>query len=97
MLTEAQPVALERAKREKEEHGEFESECPGYCAARRTRSMSAASKAQAVSTSRLSSIPTPRSRSPSSTISRRPSLRRTCSTIALFRSLTASASRCYAC
>ncbi|MDA9391258.1 integrase, partial [Bradyrhizobium sp. CCBAU 45394] len=31
VLTEAQLVALERAKSEKEAHGEFESECPGYC------------------------------------------------------------------
>jgi hypothetical protein len=27
-------AALEKAKSEKEAHGEFESECPGYCAAR---------------------------------------------------------------
>ena len=32
VLTEAQVVALERAKTEKEAHGEFESEHPGYCA-----------------------------------------------------------------
>lgn len=31
ILTEAQLVALEKAKAEKEAHGEFESECPGYC------------------------------------------------------------------
>ena len=31
VLTEAQLAALERAKQEKEAHGEFESECPGYC------------------------------------------------------------------
>ena len=30
MLTEAQVVALEKAKTEKEAHGEFESEHPGY-------------------------------------------------------------------
>jgi hypothetical protein len=29
-------VALEKAKTEKEIHGEFESECPGYCGARDT-------------------------------------------------------------
>jgi hypothetical protein len=33
VLTEAQVVALERAKVEKEAHGEFESEHPGYCGA----------------------------------------------------------------
>lgn len=31
ILTEAQLAALEKAKSEKEAHGEFESECPGYC------------------------------------------------------------------
>ena len=29
--TEAQVVALEKVKGDKEAHGEFESECPGYC------------------------------------------------------------------
>ena len=36
ILTEAQVAALERAKAEKEAHGEFESECPGYCGAQDT-------------------------------------------------------------
>jgi transposase InsO family protein len=36
VLTEAQVVALERAKTEKEAHGEFESEHPGYCGAQDT-------------------------------------------------------------
>ncbi|HEY6022138.1 MAG TPA: IS481 family transposase [Candidatus Paceibacterota bacterium] len=36
ILTEAQVVALERAKQDKEAHGEFESECPGYCGAQDT-------------------------------------------------------------
>src|SRR6478736_619209 len=31
LLTESQLAALEKAKTEKEAHGEFESECPGYC------------------------------------------------------------------
>ena len=30
VLTEAQLQALEKAKQDKEAHGEFESECPGY-------------------------------------------------------------------
>jgi transposase len=30
LLTEAQIAALEKAKTDKEAHGEFESECPGY-------------------------------------------------------------------
>jgi transposase InsO family protein len=36
VLTEAQLVALEKAKAEKEAHGEFESEHPGYCGAQDT-------------------------------------------------------------
>jgi hypothetical protein len=36
VLTEAQVVALEKAKAEKEAHGEFESEHPGYCGAQDT-------------------------------------------------------------
>jgi transposase InsO family protein len=36
LLTEAQVVALEKAKSAKEAHGEFESECPGYCGAQDT-------------------------------------------------------------
>ena len=34
ILTEAQVTSLERAKADKEAHGEFVSECPGYCGAR---------------------------------------------------------------
>jgi len=36
VLTEAQVVALEKAKADKEAHGEFESECLGYCGAQDT-------------------------------------------------------------
>src|SRR5262249_862049 len=36
LLTEAQIAALEKAKSDKEAHGEFESECPGYCGAQDT-------------------------------------------------------------
>lgn len=36
VLTEAQLQALEKAKADKEAHGEFESECPGYCVAQDT-------------------------------------------------------------
>jgi transposase InsO family protein len=36
ILTEAQVAALEKAKAAKEAHGEFESECPGYCGAQDT-------------------------------------------------------------
>ncbi len=36
ILTENQLAALEKVKQEKEAHGEFESECPGYCLAQDT-------------------------------------------------------------
>ena len=36
ILTEGQLAAMEKAKSEKEAHGEFESECPGYCGAQDT-------------------------------------------------------------
>jgi len=36
VLTESQLAALEKAKSEKEAHGAFESECPGYCGAQDT-------------------------------------------------------------
>src|ERR671921_1503501 len=36
VLTESQLAALEKAKAEKDAHGEFESECPGYCGAQDT-------------------------------------------------------------
>ena len=32
-FVEAQVAALEKAKADKEAHGEFVSECPGYCGA----------------------------------------------------------------
>ena len=36
VLTESQLAALEKAKQDKEAHGEFETECPGYCGAQDT-------------------------------------------------------------
>ena len=36
ILTESQVAALEKAKADKEAHGEFETECPGYCGAQDT-------------------------------------------------------------
>jgi hypothetical protein len=36
VLTEAQLVAMEKAKADQEAHGEFQSECPGYCGAQDT-------------------------------------------------------------
>ena len=74
VLTEAQVVALERAKAEKEAHGEFESEHPGYCGAQDTFYVGNL-KGVGGSTSRPSSTPTPRWPSPSSMIARRQSRR----------------------
>jgi hypothetical protein len=42
LLTEAQIQALEKAKADKEAHGEFDSECPGYCGAQESASKIAA-------------------------------------------------------
>ena len=39
IFTEAHLAALEKAKADKEAHGEFESECPGYCGAQDTFSV----------------------------------------------------------
>jgi hypothetical protein len=36
MLTEAQIAAFEKAKADKEAHGKFDSECPGYGGAQAT-------------------------------------------------------------
>jgi len=70
ILTEAQVAALEKAKADKEAHGEFVSECPGYCGAQDTCLMSEPSRASDASTSRPWSTPTPRSASRSSTTAR---------------------------
>src|SRR5215204_4936493 len=77
VLTESQLAALEKAKTEKEAHGEFESECPGYCGAQDTFYVGNM-KGSGASTSRPSSTPTRRWPSPSSTIVRRRSPRPTC-------------------
>ena len=39
VLTEAQLQALEKARQDQQAHGEFESECPGYCGAQDTFSV----------------------------------------------------------
>ena len=59
VLTEAQVVALEKAKKTKEAHGEFESECPGYCGAQDTFYVGTL-KTWDGSINRRSSIPTAR-------------------------------------
>jgi len=55
VLSEAQVAALEKAKADKEAHGEFESECPGYCGAQDTFYVGTL-KVSAASISRLSLI-----------------------------------------
>jgi winged helix-turn helix protein len=96
VLTEAQLVALEKAKTEKEAHGEFESEHPGYCGPR-TRSMLAISRELGASISRPSSTPTPRSPLPSSTIARRRSRPPICSMTVCCRSSRSMMSSSCAC
>ncbi len=78
VLTEAQVVALEKAKTEKETHGEFESEHPGYCGAQDTFYVGNM-KGVGASTSRPSSTPTARWFAANSTIARRRSRRPTSS------------------
>lgn len=57
LLCEAQLAALEKAKADKEAHGEFESECPGYCDAQDTFLCRDAQGGSAGFTSRPSSTP----------------------------------------
>jgi winged helix-turn helix protein len=56
VLTEAQVVALEEAKTDKEAHGEFESECPGSCGAQDTFYVGG-SRASGASINKRSSTP----------------------------------------
>ena len=85
VLTESQLAALEKAKSEKEAHGEFESECPGYCGAQDTFYLGNMKGGRIYQ--RPLSTPTPRSPSPSYMIARRPSPRLISSTIASCRSV----------
>ncbi len=90
VLTESQLAALEKAKADKEAHGEFESECPGYCGAQDMfyvgnmkgvgRIYPVARQSMLASTrgGRPSSTPTRRWRLQSSTTARRRLPRRTC-------------------
>src|SRR6478736_2126131 len=96
VLTEAQVAALERARQHNEAHGEFESECPGYCGAQDTFYVGTL-RGSAGSTSRPSSTPTQRWRSPSCMTARPRSPPPTCSTIAWCRSSTSTTSSSAAC
>ena len=57
VLTEAQVAGLEKAKLAKEAHGQFESECPGYCVAQDTFYVGTL-KGVGVTSSRRRSTPT---------------------------------------
>jgi hypothetical protein len=59
VLTEAQVVALEKAKTEKEAHGEFESEHPGYCGAHRQLLQAMVSSHRSVSPARIHRLLSP--------------------------------------
>ena len=85
MLTEAQLVALEKAKTEKEAHGEFESEHPGYCGAQDTFYVGNLKGVGRVYQQTFISIPTPRLLAPSFTIARPRSRPPICSMIGCCR------------
>lgn len=87
VLTESQLAALEKAKLDKEAHGEFESECPGYCGGQDTFYVGNM-KGWDASISRPSSTPIRRSPSPSSMTARRRSPPPISSTTAWCRSST---------
>ena len=95
VLTEAQVIALEKAKTEKEAHGEFESEHPGYCGAQDTFYVGNLKGVGRV-TSRRSSTPMRRLPAPNCTIARRRSRRRICSMIGSYRSSRNTRSSCCA-
>ena len=70
VLTEAQVAALEKAKLDKESHGELESECPGYCVAQDTFYVGTLKGVGRIY-HRRRSTPTPRWRLPNCTTARR--------------------------
>lgn len=87
VLIESQLAALEKAKLDKEAHGQFESECPGYCGGQDTFYVGNM-KGSDASTSRPSSTPIRRSPSPSFMTARRRSPPPISSTTAWCRSST---------
>ena len=96
VLTESQLAALEKAKSEKEAHGEFESECPGYCGAQDTFYVGTMKEVGRIY-QRPSSTPMPRSPSLSSTIARPRSPRPISSTTVWCPSMISTRSGCAAC
>ena len=96
LLTEAQIAALEKAKADKEAHGEFESECPGYCGAQDTFYVGTL-RVSAGSISRPSSTLIPKSPLPSCMTARPRSPRPRSSMTAWCRSMTSTESACRGC
>ena len=80
VLDENQVAALEKAKAEKQAHGEIETYYPGFLVAQDTYYVGG------TFTSRRSSTPIPKSDSPNFTTGRTRSWRRTCSMTGWFRS-----------
>ena len=97
ILTESQIAALEKAKADKEAHGEFESECPGYCGAQDTFYVGTLEGRRPGLPADLHRHLSPRSASPSSTTARRRSPPPISSTTGWCRSMTSTASRCSGC
>lgn len=85
VLDENQVAALEKAKAEKQAHGEIETYYPGFLVAQDTYYVGYI-KGVGTFTSRRSSTPIPKSDSPNVTTGRTRSWRRTCSMTGWFRS-----------
>lgn len=85
VLDENQVAALEKAKAEKQAHGEIETYYPGFLVAQDTYYVGYI-KGVGTFTSRRSSTPIPKSDSPNFTTGRTRSWRRTCSMTGWFRS-----------
>src|SRR6266536_2035858 len=96
ILTESQLAALEKAKADKEAHGEFDSACPGYCGAQDTFYVGTLKGVGRIYQQTFVT-PTPRSASPSSTTSRRRSPPPICSMTGSSPSTRSTASRSAGC
>src|SRR6202043_3837142 len=96
VLSESQLGALEKAKADKEAHGEFESECPGYCGAQDTFYVGTLKGVGRI-ISKRSSTPTPRWPSPSSMTARPRSPQPQSSMTGWYPSTTSTGSGCRAC
>ena len=99
ILTESQLAALEKAKQEKEAHGEIETEHPGYLGAQDTYYVGTIKGVSRIYQQTFPDGqygPTAGWPLPSSTLTRPPSPRRTCSMTELFPCLMSRGSNCSA-